>query len=196
MSIRYSYSESHLRKRRPVSMVWCLFCLEAILRDGGLCLLLPTVVCPTRFAQHVPTRCFPARERGMSCAFSANFLPSQAVKLHAELLIFLHKVLYCRSSHLSSVHSLPTDDGRAVVKPLIVVLIFAQDEAEERQGSTKRLNQKFQNTKNAEKAPTPWPSLKGCATKRLEPDVIRSHHQLELQTSGRRWWPPMFELYL
>lgn len=81
--------------------------------------------------------------------------------LHAELLVLLHKVLCCRASHLSSVHSLPTDDGRAVVTPLIVVLIFAQHEAEERQGSTKRLNQKFQNTKNAEKAPTPWPSLSG-----------------------------------
>lgn len=74
-----------------------------------------------RFAQHLSIRCFPARKREMSCAFPANFLPSQPLKLHAELLISVHKVLYCRASHLSSGHSLPTDDGHAGVKQLIVV---------------------------------------------------------------------------
>ena len=167
-----------------VRSIYCLFCHEAILCGVGLCLLLPTVVSPTRFAQQLSTGGFPARKGKMKWAFPANFLPNSPVKLHAELLIFLHKITCCRASHLSSVQSLPTDDGRAVVEPLIVVLVSAQD----RTTMIDRAAQpRIQGTKIAEKAPTAWPSVKGCATKRLEPAVIRSHHQLELQTFERRW---------
>ena len=87
----------------------CLLCNQDIRRAGGLCLLLRTVDCPTRFAQHVSTGGFPARKGGMSCPLPANFLPTQLVKLHAELLKFLHKVLCYRASHFSSVGSATTD---------------------------------------------------------------------------------------
>ena len=61
MAIRYSYSESHLRKRRPVNMMPLL--PRSYPTRWRLCLLLPTVVWPTRFAQHVSTRGLPARKK-------------------------------------------------------------------------------------------------------------------------------------
>ena len=57
-----------------------------------------------------------------------------------------------RASHFSLSRSLPTDDGRAVVKLLIVGLIIAQAEAEGRQGSTERLNQELEYEKCGEGA--------------------------------------------
>ena len=66
---------------------------------------------------------FPPEKERRVVPSPANFLPSQPVKLHAELLIFLHEVLRCKASHLSSDRLLPTDDGRAIIKSLIVVLL-------------------------------------------------------------------------